>query len=436
MPQFIRGSPDLRYSGASELADSLGMGIGNALNTYFANRSLESVLQDKSLQNAPLSVKMGKLHSALSRHGEPGQKLLQAQLAIAQQANQERETQKAEILQKKKGQALGKYLDGKELTDEERTLFTPSEWVAMHRAKNPKMPAGQQPVPPDQLQKIEQILKENPNANPNELGLLMGKSGVNPTYSNSYVENARTEEERKNERFSDEREYHSKISRPIIESAQKTLQESSIEKGIEQQLRRDIASGNTSGLFPFMIDKLHLDNWRNPESARFSNSVKNLFVGSLNEIPGARPNQFIERFLSTAQPLIGSSPEANLSVLDVSDFVRDVKDEHARLELDFAKKDRQKLGYAKDDISERAWDAMGDYVNRRQERMALDIRERHEEKMQTADLLSEVLNGKVPPDTPLTPKMMKIFYIKNNKNVDAAIKEAKENNFVLPQYLE
>jgi hypothetical protein len=238
------------------------------------------------------------------------------------------------------------------------------------------------------------------------------------------------------EKFVDERDFHTKISRPIIEAAQQRLKSSTIERGLTQQLRRDIGSGNTSGLFNFMVDKMGLEAWRNPESARFTNEVKNRFTGSLKDIPGARPNQFIERFLSTAQPLIGRSPEANLSVLDVDDFVNDVKDEHARNELKLAKEDKEKFGYAKDDISQRAWEAMGDYANRRQEKMAIDVRKRHEEGKEVGDLMLEVLRGEVPPDTPLTPKMARIFFIKNDNNETKAIAEAKKAGFVLPEYLE
>jgi hypothetical protein len=440
-------SEDPRKRLADTLGMSLGQGLGNGLSTFFANRSLDSVLQDKALEGAPQSKKLEAIRSALSPYGEKGQEIFNQRLQIEGIERQEKETakqeallKKQEALQKLKGTSIRKLTKGEQLSDEEWSRFTPQEVAALQKAYNPKdkTPISERPLEPQQLNAIE-TAQSDPNWNKmnvvQKFNSLL-KAGVSPPNAEKeaklYVETAKTEHDIQ----TDDRDYHSKISRPIIEQAQKTLKDSSIEKGIEQQLRRDIDSGNTSGLIPFMVDKMGLESWRNPESARFTNGVKNLFIGALNEIPGARPNQFIERFLSTAQPLIGRDPEANLSVLDVSDFVRDVRDEHARLELEEAKKDRTKLGYAKDDISERAWDKMGDYVNRRQEKMALDIRERHEKDRNTSDLMAEVLNGNVPPNTPLTPKMMKIFYIKNNKNIDAAISEAKKNNFVLPEFMD
>lgn len=241
-------------------------------------------------------------------------------------------------------------------------------------------------------------------------------------------------EERK--AFEADREYHSKVSRPIIEAANERLKSSDIEKAVSQQLRNQIESGNTSGLFPFMVDKMGLESFRNPESAIFSNAVKNLFIGSLNEIPGARPNMFIEKFLSTAQPLIGRSVEANSAVMDINDFVRDVADEQARKELEIAKEDQKKYGYAKEDMTQRAREKMGDYVNRRQEKMAIDIRKRHEKNLDNDTLLAEIISGDIIPGTYVTPRMMKLFYIKNDNDIDRAIQDIKGNGMKFPEYLD
>lgn len=67
------------------LGMSLGQGIGNGLNTFFANRSLESVLQDKALEGAPQSKKLEALRSALSPYGEKGQEIFQQRMQIEQQ---------------------------------------------------------------------------------------------------------------------------------------------------------------------------------------------------------------------------------------------------------------------------------------------------------------------------------------------------------------
>ena len=70
---------------AEALGMSLGQGLGNGLNTYFANRSLDSVLKDKALESAPLSQKLEAIRGALSPYGEKGQEILQQRMAIEQQ---------------------------------------------------------------------------------------------------------------------------------------------------------------------------------------------------------------------------------------------------------------------------------------------------------------------------------------------------------------
>jgi hypothetical protein len=84
MVQVIEtGNPQGKLS--EMLGMSLGQGLGNGLNTYFANRSLESVLHDKALEGAPQSKKLEALRSALSPYGEKGQEIFQQRMQIEQQ---------------------------------------------------------------------------------------------------------------------------------------------------------------------------------------------------------------------------------------------------------------------------------------------------------------------------------------------------------------
>ena len=77
-----------------QLSDALGMslgkGLGNALNTHFANRSLNSVLHDKALEGAPTSKKLQALHSALAPYGKKGQEILAQRMQIEQQEQAEK----------------------------------------------------------------------------------------------------------------------------------------------------------------------------------------------------------------------------------------------------------------------------------------------------------------------------------------------------------
>lgn len=233
--------------------------------------------------------------------------------------------------------------------------------------------------------------------------------------------------------FESDRTYHSKISDPIVEAANASLKEEPVKKGLNAQLRKDIASGNTSGFFPFLVDKMGIESFRNPESARFTSEIKNKFVSSLADIPGARPNMFIERVLSTAQPQLGRSQEANLSVLDLNDFVDDLDFERARQIRNIAKEDRKELGYVRNDVVERAEERMGNYANKRQEQMAYDIRRRHEDAIEDdADLLSEIIGKNIPEGTPVTRRTMRLLMIKNKDDPKKAVAEAKKLGMVFP----
>lgn len=146
---FEAGNPQGKLS--EMLGMSLGEGLGNGLNTFFANRSLNSVLQDKSLEGAPQSKKLQAIYNAVSPYGETGQKVFQKHLEIGQQEMQEAQVAKNEAIQKQKGAAIGKLSRGENLTDEDWSKFTPQEVAALQKAYNPKAPVSERPVPQDQI---------------------------------------------------------------------------------------------------------------------------------------------------------------------------------------------------------------------------------------------------------------------------------------------
>jgi len=124
------------------LGMSLGQGIGNGLNTFFANRSLESVMKDKSLEGAPQSKKLEALRSALSPYGEKGQEILQQRMQIDQQEMQERDQKEAQKA------ALDKE---KRLFQHQKELQSQKDIAANERAGMKQAPMGERPVPQSQI---------------------------------------------------------------------------------------------------------------------------------------------------------------------------------------------------------------------------------------------------------------------------------------------
>jgi hypothetical protein len=120
MVQVIKtGNPQGKLS--EMLGMSLGQGIGNGLNTFFANRSLESVLQDKSLEGADQSKKLEAMRSALSPYGEKGQEIFQQRLQLAQQERNEVETGKNEAQQ----EVLSRIVSGEKVLPKDLKKLTP-----------------------------------------------------------------------------------------------------------------------------------------------------------------------------------------------------------------------------------------------------------------------------------------------------------------------
>ncbi len=103
------------------LGMSLGQGIGSGLNTFFANRSLESVMQDKALENAPQSKKLEAIRSALSPYGEKGQEIFQQRMQIDQQERNETEMAKNEAQQ----EVLSRIVSGEKVAPKDLKKLTP-----------------------------------------------------------------------------------------------------------------------------------------------------------------------------------------------------------------------------------------------------------------------------------------------------------------------
>ena len=119
MVQVIQKGPSLAALTGQYLGQSLGQGLGNFMGNYQANKALEGVINNPELQKASPSERLQALTSALSRHGERGQKVLQNALMAEQQRMQEKRSEVLNKIYKKEDLAPGdeKYLDSKDYQD-------------------------------------------------------------------------------------------------------------------------------------------------------------------------------------------------------------------------------------------------------------------------------------------------------------------------------
>lgn len=189
MVQFVKGGPSRSSMIADILGNSLGEGLGNFVGDYYANKALDEIKNDKSLENAPQSEKMSRLEAALRPHGQRGLKMLQSQMGIEQQRSQE-QTQGI----------LGKLLSGKDVSDKEFSKLPANVQIEAGKLRQPKAPTGGltgQPVPQEISLKIPEILNANKEASADELAVKFDEQGIPRAYSNSYIENRRRQDETK-----------------------------------------------------------------------------------------------------------------------------------------------------------------------------------------------------------------------------------------------
>jgi hypothetical protein len=306
---------------AEQMGLSLGQGIGNGLNTFFANRSLDSVLQDKALENAPRSKKLEAMRSALSPYGEKGQEILQQRMQIEQLEMQEAETKKQEAIQKKKGKALGKYLNGGDLTPDEQELFTPKEFVDMHKARNPKPTGGttSQPIPKDINQKMSYIISQSQDLSSDELKNAFDTAGIPPIYSNPYIENRRRQQETASEhdiKFHQESADFEKSVNTHANTAKRQLP--LIENGIKSVTEGKINPGSLANVFNYFGEagKKIGNALLSKDEAALLASVPEFLEGR-KELFGVRLSDADLEILQDKLPDIGKSKEANLAILDL-----------------------------------------------------------------------------------------------------------------------
>lgn len=133
MVQVIQMPLSQNEIGKQVLAQALGEGLGNFTGNYFASKSLNEVLQDPKLKNAPLSERMSALEGALRPYGERGQKLLQSRMQIEQQVEQRKQFEREQEEQK----IIGEFASGKPLTPEQFAKMTPeNQFKAINIQKN------------------------------------------------------------------------------------------------------------------------------------------------------------------------------------------------------------------------------------------------------------------------------------------------------------
>ena len=174
----------------------------------------------------------------------------------------------------------------------------------------------------------------------------------------------------------------------------------------------------------FVADILNLPQLRSGSGAQLATAAKTNLIGSLSQIAGGRPNQFIEKQISNAFAKAGQTEEANLAQLDIIEAKLDMDEKIAQVTDQLADQYRSELGYVPESIDREVRKAVQPYAENRMKELAYDLRENMEKEIG----LSEIKKlKKVPTGTPLTLRSAKILVDKyGDKAEEIAIKMGYE----------
>lgn len=328
MVRYLERGPDRRDLLNEQIGQSLGSGLANFSNTYFANKALNEVLDDETLKNAKPAEKLSRLERALQPFGDTGADILQNRIGIVQQ----QEVEQQEALEKKKGALLGKILNTDyKPTEQEADMFSPGEQLAIYKAKNPpkkNAPGGLAGIPltPEETDTIENVLKNNPNATPDEIGIQLARAGISPGRASPFIENKRRSEENtaKNVKASnkekmdihkDSEKFDTQLQ-DQAEAAEKQVEATKdILKAIKTGKVQPLSIYNALKGFGTAGDKI-ASAFKSAEQGKVEAAVPLLLEG-WKSVFGVRITDADLKLLLDKLPSISNSPEANEAIIGI-----------------------------------------------------------------------------------------------------------------------
>lgn len=181
----------------------------------------------------------------------------------------------------------------------------------------------------------------------------------------------------------------------------------------------------------FWAGVLNIPGLKTASGAQLDASAKYYLTNSLSEIPGGRPNMFIEQRIGDAFAKAGESAEAQRSKLSIADALLDLKERKTQIADQLAQEYQQMLGYVPADISADVNKLLKPFAQQRMDRLAYELKEQQENDIGEKTLTKNALND-VPKGTPLTIKMRDILLKKVGGDPVAAQKLALRLGYTLP----
>jgi hypothetical protein len=289
---------------------------------------------------------------------------------------------------------------------------------------------GQQAANPSEAQ-------EQANANPlsqiseDKLALLVGRGGKIGQLGKFELDRRTAASAAAQKSFESKRDFEYKEAAPLLKEAYELGKNLPLEQANIDLIRSSVKEGNIGGLDQdYLAEIFNFEPLRTAKGTQLKSAGKDLFVKAIQGA-GNRPNQWIEQQIGSAMTQIGKTPAANLTIAEMAQFQKDLKQKRADLINSLSEKDEKELGYVRGNHNRREIDKqMKEYAAERQKKLAYDLRVIYEQELGMKDLQKL---KKVPPGTPLTPKMASIFLEMNKGDEGKALHMAKKFGFeVMP----
>lgn len=173
----------------SALGEALGIGLGSYAGNKMATRALEKTRSAPGYANLSPTEQSSKLQEALGFYGARGEKLMDRELA---RSSEERiktaRSSLSQILQDENlppEKGLAAILESNLPPEEKRSLLTAHSNLVRAKAtanKPPKVPASEQPISPEQIEKIKavQANEDYENMDESQQYDALIKAGVSP----------------------------------------------------------------------------------------------------------------------------------------------------------------------------------------------------------------------------------------------------------------
>lgn len=249
------------------------------------------------------------------------------------------------------------------------------------KLSQPKSPAGGlsgQPVPENYASKLQDILSKSEGLNADQLALKLDSEGIPRTYSNSYIENRRRQDEsskaEQSKRQTEKAGRHSAISSKVLQKADE-IAESLPQKESAHRIMEDAIKTGNLGFWTLdnLAEITGLEGLRSPEGSVFKTAVKEYFLSNVARA-GARPNQWIEQQIADMMTKIGRSTAANLSVSRALKNELDIDKERIRITNQIADELEEKYGYVPRDLGSRVNKELSKYAESKQDELFNDMR--------------------------------------------------------------